>query len=188
VWSGIVLLACIDGSEEAIRALRYALRRPIDRIVLLYVAARPSAGHVECGRMALEAAIHRCGLDVEDSRVRCRLEVGERAARLLAACGEERPDVVVMGSRIVYPAALETEALEVPYSAWAECAAPVLLASRRGIELLAGAERVLIVPRGSRGGSEERGEREELPEPSKPRPRAERAEDAEPTLAVVRGR
>jgi nucleotide-binding universal stress UspA family protein len=143
------LLAWVDGSQWSDQALAHLVRwlSPEDSLLLLYVAPRAKAGYLECGRMVFEAALHHGHLDTGDGRVRCRLEIGDAATRILAVCQEERPDVLAMGFAAADGFPYLTEVGETARAVWEECPCPILLASPRGIELLVTNERLLTTPR-----------------------------------------
>jgi hypothetical protein len=158
------VLAYLDGSEWSIRALSWVARWPDEPIVLLHVSPRSVDGYQECGRMVIEMAMHRCGLCPENPRLQWRLEVGDPADRIVAVCRELRPALLTMGTvggsggdaglspdlREAHAGCsppLLTDPKELVQRVWSGCASPVLVASPRGIELLAGEERLLIASR-----------------------------------------
>lgn len=143
------LLAWVDGSQWSDQAVSHLVRwlSAEDSLLLLYVAPRAKAGYLECGRMVFEAALLHGRLESGDGRVRCRLEIGDAATRILAVCREERPDVLAMGFAAADGFPYLTEVGETARAVWQECACPILLASPRGIELLVTNERLLTTPR-----------------------------------------
>jgi universal stress protein family protein len=148
------VLVCVDGSEWAIAALRDLVRRPLDRIVLLYVSPSAARGYVECGWMVLEAAMHRCRDLAQHPPLQCRLEVGDAASLILAVCREERAGLLALSisARSGFPTV--TEGVAFARTVEAACACPVLLTSARGTELAAG-ERVPASPGGAGAGFED---------------------------------
>src|SRR5262249_20877970 len=131
-------LVCIDGSSWAYMALRYASRQfePEDEIVLLTVCSRGGEGYLECGRMALVAALRACAGTLVGRRVRTRLEVGDPRRVIPAVAADERADVVVMGALGSNGRPHGPEFGDTARAAWARCDRPLLVGSPRGVELL----------------------------------------------------
>jgi len=143
------LVAVVDGSCWAELALRHACRSlgEGDEVVLLAVSPRGGEGYLECGRMVLEAAVRRCAGGLSRVRVRTRLAVGDPRAVIPAVAAAEDAAVVTMGavgsSELPYGPPLGEAARAV----WSGCPCPVLVGSPRGVELLAGEERLLVATR-----------------------------------------
>jgi nucleotide-binding universal stress UspA family protein len=143
------LVAVVDGSCWSELALRHACRslEDGDEVVLLAVSPRGGQGYLECGRMVLEAALRRCGAALSRVKVRTRLEVGDPRVVIPAVAAAEAAAVLMMGA---------VGSGELPYgpplgdaarAAWAACPCPILVGSPRGVELLAGEERLLVATR-----------------------------------------
>jgi hypothetical protein len=153
-WSiepfGGKVLACVNGSEW-LQGLPYLLSPAPDLVILLYVSPRSDPGYEECGKMVLEVAQHRCRLYSRELSLQCRLVVGEVSERILAVCGEEQPDVLVLGARLLSSPAGSVEGLAALAGAvWANRACPIILGSSHGVELLAGDRRLWVRSRSSR--------------------------------------
>jgi nucleotide-binding universal stress UspA family protein len=143
------LLACIDGSRWAYSALQHACRglEPEDEVVLLTVCPRGGEGYLECGRMALEAALRACSGTLAGKRVRTRLAVGDAREVIPAVAAEERAAVVVMGALGTNGLPYGPELGDTARAARARCDRPLLVGSPRGVELLAGEESLLVSTR-----------------------------------------
>jgi nucleotide-binding universal stress UspA family protein len=143
------LVAVVDGSCWSDLALRHACRslEDGDEVVLLAVSPRGGQSYLECGRMVLEAALRRCGAALARVTARTRLEVGDPRAVIPAVAAAETAAVLVMGavgsSELPYGPPLGPAAR----AAWTACPCPILVGSPRGVELLAGEERLLVATR-----------------------------------------
>jgi hypothetical protein len=141
VLTGANALVCVDGSEGPLQALQHLLQWPIERVTLLYVSPSAAAGYVECGWMVLEAARHRCRLYARHPPLRCRLEVGDMASRIVAVCREEQPDVVALVAHFSKTPSVP-DVSELAHAVAGVCAGRVILAAPRRIEIVAGEERL----------------------------------------------
>jgi nucleotide-binding universal stress UspA family protein len=140
------VLAYLDGSEWSIRALTYLSRQPEEAVTLLCVLPRGDPGYLECGRAILEVAMHRSRLEAGDVHVKARIEVGDPVSRMREVCREERPVLITMGAAGSHGTPISANPGEAARTIWEECGVPLLLVSPRGIEWLAGDERLLVLP------------------------------------------
>jgi hypothetical protein len=150
------LVAVVDGSGWSELALRHACRSlgEGDEVVLLAVSRRGGHGYLECGKMVLEAALRRCAGTLARLTVRTRMAVGDPRAVIPEVAAEESAGVLSMGA--LECGELPSPALragtrpplgEVARAAWAASPCPILVGSPRGVELLAGEERLLVATR-----------------------------------------
>jgi len=100
-----VTLVVLDGSRASRQALHHAVReiarhRPAraPALLLLYVSPSGRASDLATGRLELERARRTCRALARGAEVRVRLEVGNPAERARAVAGEERPDLLLIGS------------------------------------------------------------------------------------------
>jgi nucleotide-binding universal stress UspA family protein len=92
-------LVPLDGSQSAMEALKYAvLRRPQDRVMLLYVAPSGRYGDVERGRFVLEEAKRTSQRLSDEIEVETRLEIGDPRAKVPEIAEASGCDLVVMGA------------------------------------------------------------------------------------------
>jgi hypothetical protein len=140
------VLAWVDDSPWTCPALQFVCRRlgPQDDLVLLAVCQRAGESYLECGRMQLERVVWACAGTLAEAPLRLRLAVGDPSTVVPRVAAEERADLVVTGGvgldeRLHRPSLADTD-----WIAQTRGERPLLVGSRRGIELLAGEEALLV--------------------------------------------
>jgi nucleotide-binding universal stress UspA family protein len=133
------ILAYVDGSRWSGCALRHARRflRPIDELILLYVAPRGGPGYIESGEMVLEASLHASGLDrAPEATVRPKLCIGDPKEMIARVAEQEDADVILMGA--VGPGGFPRRAdiSETARETMERTNRPVVVCSPQGLELL----------------------------------------------------